>query len=91
MLRELGSRSLGGELWRGKEGRPRRRALDGVTSLAMVEVVVWKRVMDSEASEMSDAAASRLCFYMSKVMEARSSGYPRSFEGRGKVQLLLLM
>ena len=51
---------MGGEPWKGKEGRPRRRALDEVTLLAMVEVVVWRKVMDFGECEMSDAAASRL-------------------------------
>ena len=57
-MRELGSRSLGGELWKEKEGRPRRRALDGMTSLTMVDVVVKRRELDSGVCEKSDAAAS---------------------------------
>lgn len=75
---------MGGELWIGKEGRPRRRALDGVTSLTMVEVVVRRRVMDFGVSEMSDAAASlHLPFTWGGVVETRSGGSFRGFEGCG--------
>ena len=87
-MRELGSRSLEEELWKAKEGRPTKRALDAVTSLKMVEVVERRRVMDFGVSEMSDAAASLpFAFTWGGVVEIRSGGYLRCFAGGGGAAL----